>query len=82
MVTVSNEIGDWPPISVRDIVAAKKKPIELIDATSLGASGIDLHSFEKPNRERQCRLVVADSAQRGGPLLVETLRADGALPSH
>ncbi len=84
LITVSSEIGDLLPVSVRDLVAAKKKPVEFIDIAALPEAapcpeGIELMSLEKPSRERACRMLATADARSSGALLVKTLMADGVL---
>jgi len=84
LVTVSHEAGELRLPKLTDIRKAKLKPIHALcpDELELGATpkpALNLLHLEKPARERQCRILQADSEQESGVLLAKTLAGEGII---
>jgi electron transfer flavoprotein beta subunit len=83
LLTVGSEAGDLRYPSLADIKQSKRKVVTRWNASDLGAGkGKDflrLVALFPPKRERQCRIIEADSPEEAGEKLAMKLREDKVL---
>jgi electron transfer flavoprotein beta subunit len=78
LITASNEVGELRYVSVKQLMEARKKPVEVWSAEDIGVDPQDLKKMEivdlyKPVIEKQCVIVKGDSPQEMGEKLAELL---------
>lgn len=81
LVTVSSEVGDLRLVSLKDIKAARTKPVSVWNITDLEVAPGRLHRREiyelyAPRRERQCTFIEGRSPKEKSENLAIRLRAD------
>ena len=80
LVTASSEIGELRSPSLKDILAAQKKPTTVWSARDLGLDHSQLKSanlcrlFIPPRREANCEIIGGDSGEEAGTNLAIRLR--------
>ncbi len=84
LVTVSGEVGDLRYPSLQAIKAAKALPQTVLGPEDLGVDPSGLRRVETvalkaPSRERNCKLVEADTPEEAGRKLALTLRQDKVI---
>lgn len=84
LVTVSNELGDLRSATVRELIAAQKKPIITWNANELGVRPArmvrsKLVDLFLPQKEAKCELVDGESEEELGRNLALKLRETGLI---
>jgi electron transfer flavoprotein beta subunit len=84
VISVSSEVGNLRNASLKDIAAARKKPVTLWRAADLGVDSQALtrrkvHSIQSPSWERECAIMTGQSPAEKARSLTARLKEDGVI---
>ena len=80
LITASSEIGELRSATVKEIIAAQKKPITVWNAKELGVDASQMRQAKPlrlftPQKENRCEVVEGETAEEMGANLAVKLRA-------
>ena len=84
LVTISHELGELRKIGVKDLMAAQKKPLTILNARDLGfdtspGRQSELLRLYRPTKEGKCEIVAAETPEEAGANLALRLRQSKVL---